>query len=295
MMQDVSYTYELIKGALDKRYETKVIIDGVGTFYEDSLFSVKTGLQMFENAPEIGKAVAGEVDIKMINPVKEVPTMARVRLFVRACGTIDRPSAISINGEELTCSIATISGEDITFPEESGATIVGEELYFTPDETVYAESEWLPQGVYYVDTHTVAKNYKGVDVLTIHGFDAMLTAEADYDSNDAVGDDYDTAFVRAIAAKMGRKRQGIEVDERTWDVMGGGHIITSPIGYSMREILGLIASIYVGCFIITDAGKLRLVSLLELPAETNLLIDNLGDAISFGIDEETGEDVTILI
>ena len=37
-------------------------------------------------------------------------------------------------------------------------------------------------------------------------------------------------------------------------------------------------------FIITEVGQLRLVSLLELPPETNLLIDNVGDYIVFGTD-----------
>jgi hypothetical protein len=41
---------------------------------------------------------------------------------------------------------------------------------------------------------------------------------------------------------------------------------------------------YAGCFIITEVGQLRLVSLLELPPETNLLIDNVGDYIVFGSD-----------
>jgi hypothetical protein len=41
---------------------------------------------------------------------------------------------------------------------------------------------------------------------------------------------------------------------------------------------------YVGAFIMTDEGKLRLVSILELPPETNYLIDEVGDAITFGGD-----------
>ena len=55
-----------------------------------------------------------------------------------------------------------------------------------------------------------------------------------------------------------------------------------PLGYSLREVLGYIAGAYVGSFVMTEEGKLRLVSLLELPPETNYLIDNGGIPIVFG-------------
>ena len=57
-----------------------------------------------------------------------------------------------------------------------------------------------------------------------------------------------------------------------------------PTGYSLREMLGFIAAQYVGCVILTEENKLRLVSLPELPKETNLLIDQNGDYITFGGD-----------
>ena len=66
--------------------------------------------------------------------------------------------------------------------------------------------------------------------------------------------------------------------------MGVGTVIPFPVGYTMREVLGFIASMYIGCFIITDEGKLRLVALNGLPTETNLLIDSVGDVLLFGGD-----------
>jgi hypothetical protein len=39
---------------------------------------------------------------------------------------------------------------------------------------------------------------------------------------------------------------------------------------------------YVGCFIMSEVGELRLVSLLELPPESNLLVTEGGDPIEFG-------------
>lgn len=41
-------------------------------------------------------------------------------------------------------------------------------------------SEWLPKGVFYIDTRSVTHNLDGLDVLTLHGYDSMLKAEAFY-------------------------------------------------------------------------------------------------------------------
>ena len=77
---------------------------------------------------------------------------------------------------------------------------------------------------------------------------------------------------------------GVSVDPRTTAMITQGYTIPLPTGYTLREVLGYIAAMYVGCFIMSDAGELRLVSILELPPETNYLIDQLGDAITFGGD-----------
>ena len=202
-----------------------------------------------------------------------------MRLYVRAKGTAARSSSVAVADGDLSSPYATYSNGNITFDEQSGAAVSGTNLSFPVDSEEEITSEWLPQGVFYVDTRQTSANNNGLDVLAIHGFDAMLKAEQDYASNAVIGDNYDTAYVLAIAGQM-----GVEVDTRTWDIMGAGHIITFPLGYSCREILGYIAGIYIGCFVMTDEGKLRLVSLLTLPAETNLLIDAGGDVLVFGND-----------
>ena len=215
----------------------------------------------------------------MINPPVTIPIMAKLCPYVRACGTVGKSSTVVLTGENLSSSHASYSGGNITFDGTSGASVSGENLSFAVDSTEYVESEWLPQGAYYIDTREVTANQDGLDALTIHGYDAMLKAEQDYASNSVVGDNYDTAYVAAIASQM-----GVEVDPRTWDIMGAGHIIAFPLGYSCREILGYIACLYVGSFVMTDDGALRLVSLLTLPPETNLLIDDIGDVLVFGND-----------
>lgn len=140
------------------------------------------------------------------------------------------------------------------------------------------QSEWIAQGIYYIDTRERTVSDTGEDVLVLHGYDAMLKAEQMYNGR-ITGDSTDVQMVSEIAYQI-----GVSVDSRTYSVMTEAYTIPFPVGYTYREILGYIASMYVGCFIMTETGKLRLVSILELPPETNYLIDNAGDAITFGGD-----------
>lgn len=260
-------------------FETKLVIDGVGTFDESQLYSIRTNVQMFQSTPTVGNAVAAEIDVEMVNPNVTIPLMACLRPYVRARGTAAKSGAVTISDETISSNYFSVSGETLTIASGADASVSGETLIFpitTEEETV---SEWIPQGVFYIDTREVTANNDGRDVLSIHGFDAMLKTEQDYASNGAVGDDYDTAYVRSIAAAI-----GVDVDDRTWELMQTGYIIPFPVGYSMREILGFIAASYVGCFVITDDGKLRLVSITDVPTETNFLIDSVGDILLVGGD-----------
>ena len=139
-------------------------------------------------------------------------------------------------------------------------------------------SEWIPQGVFFIDTREYSQNEDGLDVMTIHGFDAMLKAEKLY-AGRITGNSTDTQMVAEIAYQM-----GVSVDSRTNALMNKSYTIPLPTSYTYREVLGYIASMYVGNFIMSDEGKLRLVTMLELPGETNYLISHLGDAITFGGD-----------
>ena len=139
-------------------------------------------------------------------------------------------------------------------------------------------SEWLQQGVYYIDTRSVTHSVNGSDILTLHGFDAMMKAERDYPSDNASNyPALDTYVVNKIAAAM-----GVSVDSRTTALMNAGYRINLPSAYCMRETLGYIGSMYAGNWIITETGKLRLITLNRIGKETNYLIDNAGFAITFG-------------
>ena len=228
-MQSTSALYQTIIAG-DHWFETRLVIDGVGTYGETDLFAMSTTHEMFHNSPTIGSAVAGEITVKMVYPQDvTIPAMAKLLPQVRACNATQ-------------------------------------------------QSEWISQGVYYIDTRERTVTEYGESVLELHGYDAMLKAEQMYNGR-ITGDSTDIQMVNEIAYQM-----GVSVDSRTTALMTAAYTIPLPTGYSYREVLGYIASMYVGCFIITDEGKLRLVSITELPPETNYLIDEQGDAITFGGD-----------
>ena len=279
-MQNVSADYQRIQLAHDKSYEAKLVIDGVGEFGRDEIVDMSTSIALFDGQPNVGTAVAAEINVSLLPPSAEIPRMACLRPFIRVSGSAPASSAVTIQNGVLSSQYASYANGKITFAPESGAVVSGKTLIFPVDSTEELTSEWVPQGVFYIDTREATANYDGIPVLTIHGYDAMLKTEQMYASNNTVGDAPDTQYVQAIADAI-----GVDVDPRTWEIMRG-YIIPFPLGYTMREILGFIAASYVGSFIMSDEGKLRLVSLLDLPdAPTeSLLADDVGDVIIFGTD-----------
>lgn len=279
-MQNVSADYQRIQLAHDKSYESKLVIDGVGEFGRDEIVDMSTSIALFDGQPNVGTAVAAEINVSLLPPSAEIPRMACLRPYIRVSGSAPASSAVTIQNGVLTSQYATYSNGKITFAPESGAVVSGKTLIFPVDGVESLKSEWIPQGVFYIDTRETTANYDGIPVLSIHGYDAMLKTEQMYASNDTVGDAPDTQYVQAIADAI-----GVDVDPRTWEIMRG-YIIPFPLGYTMREILGFIAASYVGSFIMSDEGKLRLVSLLDIPdAPTeSLLADDVGDVIIFGTD-----------
>ena len=149
-------------------------------------------------------------------------------------------------------------------------------------------SEWIPQGVFYIDTRETTSNDDGLNILTLHCYDAMLKTEGDYPSTSTSFPKSDIDVVKEIAKTIGLQSSSSAttgIDDRTLTVMNKAYQIGLPVGYSMREVLGNIASMYAGNWIMNYDGKLRLVTLAELPDETNYLVDSSYDAITFGGDK----------
>ena len=140
-------------------------------------------------------------------------------------------------------------------------------------------SEWIQKGVFYIDTRGKVEDGSSIEKIQIHGYDDMLKAEQDYPASTLAWPARDIDVVREIAAFI-----GVSVDPRTVAIINRGYRIQYPTGYSCRDVLGYIAAMYAGCFVMSDLGELRLVTIYGIPKETRYLIDAAGFAITFGGD-----------
>jgi hypothetical protein len=225
---------------------------------------------------------------KLITELNEAILFGGVRILVAASG------ADSGYAEDIIVSMRTSGG---LFPEDM--PVVGECVSGEITATILRpkgdiprmsrvvpyvrlvnsekKSEWIQKGVYYIDK----RSFSGEDneLLTIHGFDSMMFAEADFPSSTKQWPRKDIDVVRDIADAM-----DVTVDDRTVKIMSRGYMVQYPAEYSQRETLGFLAAMYAGSFIMTDSGELRLVQFSGIPKETSLLIDHAGFAITFGGD-----------
>ena len=275
-MQNTSALYRQILSQDNHWFETKVRINGID-YGESMLMGVSTASSMFSGNPEVGRAISGEISLSMIAPSNTIPRMARIEPFVRVCAKMLGSESMAFQNDLLVMSGSITESQGII--DFGNNAKVNNDIVYSASTYTTQYSEWLPKGVYYIDTRETTKNGDGLNILTIHGYDAMLCAEQDFAGTSLDFPALDTDIVEEIASTM-----GVQVDERTYDLMTDAYTLPLPSGYSLREILGYIASMYVGSFIMSETGELRLVSILELPPETNYLIDNAGDAITFGGD-----------
>lgn len=273
-MQNTSALYRQILSQDNHWFETKVRINGID-YGESMLMGVSTSSSMFSGNPEVGRAISGEISLSMIAPSNTIPRMARIEPFVRVCAKMLGSESMSFQNDLLVLSGSITESQGIIDFRNNAK--VNNDIVYSASTYTTQYSEWLPKGVYYIDTRETTKNGDGLNILTIHGYDAMLFAEQDFAGTNLDFPALDTDIVAEIASTM-----GVLVDSRTYDLMTDAYTLPLPSGYSLREILGYIASMYVGSFIMSETGELRLVSILELPPETNYLIDNAGDAITFG-------------
>lgn len=140
-------------------------------------------------------------------------------------------------------------------------------------------SDWVPGGIYYISTRE--KNEKG-NTLAFHGFDAMLRSEVKYPSSElewSATSPKPYQVLNEISEYL-----GIELDERTTAVIRDNvnYVIPFPGNYTLREVLGSIAAMYSGNFIISPLGKLQLVRFGVMPDETYYIITEGGNTITFG-------------
>lgn len=147
-------------------------------------------------------------------------------------------------------------------------------LVSTDDEMVC--SEWIRKGIFYIDSRDNTKNRDGLDILRLHGYDAMIKANQAYNNPGIAFPATDIRVVQDIAAKM-----GVSIDPDTPAKLNKSYQVQLPLNYNMIEVLQYIGAMYAGNWIINDLGMLQLIRLNDLPPETSLLTDEMGYRLLF--------------
>ena len=278
-MYQTSQTWNSLMVNPTHSFEPRVDINGV-TYLKDVIVEMNISLEAFaESQPSVGGCIAGELNLTMLTPSENIPRMAEVRPYVRVVGTVASGTNATVTGTNLSLSgFVEVTGTDLEFQDGTNASVSGTSLVLS-NQRGELESEWIPQGVFYIDTREFSKADNRIDTLTIHAYDAMLMTEQEYPDTTHPWPMYDDEVVDEIAQAL-----GVGVDDRTWDVMTRLYRISAPLGYSMREVLGNIAAMYAANFIMNYDGELLLVTVNGIPPETNYLINEEAFAITFGGD-----------
>lgn len=114
-------------------------------------------------------------------------------------------------------------------------------------------SEWIPKGIFYVDTKKKSMVDAQAATVDIVAYDAGLKASIDYDASTLSWPATDVQVVADIAGKI----------ETAYDVsnLAGGFSIATPEEMTCCEVLRGIAALYGGNFTVDDYGVLRLIPL----------------------------------
>lgn len=133
-------------------------------------------------------------------------------------------------------------------------------------------SEWLPKGVFFINRRAEDDGY-----WTVEAFDAMRKGDVVWTPDQSFV--FPMTMPDAVAEFC--RIMGVKLDSRT--VLNSAYTIDYPANdYTIRDELRFIAAAHGGNWIMTDAGELYLVPLLDIPEETSYLVTEHGDAITFG-------------
>lgn len=131
---------------------------------------------------------------------------------------------------------------------------------------------WIPKGVFFTN-----KRSRDDDYWEVEAYDAMRKADVVWEPSNSL------TFPMSMptAVNLFCQMMGVTLDKRT--ALNSAYTIDYPANdYTVRNELCFIAAAHGGNWIMTDAGELLLVPLLSMPDETNYLITEYGDAITFG-------------
>lgn len=119
--------------------------------------------------------------------------------------------------------------------------------------------DWKRRGIYYIDTREEEVDSGGNSLLHLTGYDGMLKTSKDYGNLGLTYPATTLAAVRKLASLS-----GLELDTETANLLNDGQTIPEPKYYTGREILGFIAAMYGGSFMMTSEGKLKLVNMADM-------------------------------
>lgn len=260
-MQRTSELFDQIWESGNYESEIKVVINGV-EYFENQLMDVSIKRELFGgNNVTIGSTCVASCSLTLTSDTMsgrdisaQIPRGARIEIWERIKGEVQDTTANAVAGSAI-----------------AGVAIVG-----IATQYVITNSEWLLQGVFFVD----CRDYTSWESrLVLDGVDAMIFADADYPNQSDWPEDgkKDIDVVKQIAGYI-----NVALDSGT--SLGNNYLIPIPLSYTMREVLGFIAAMYGGNWVITKEGKLSLITLAGLPEETNFLVTNYGSPIMFGGD-----------
>lgn len=137
-------------------------------------------------------------------------------------------------------------------------------------------SDWLSKGVFYIADRSVDER---AEMIEFTGYCKLIDTDYVFFKTGTWTSQTALAIVNAIATDLGVQ---VHPDTTTLLTTRSKTISSIPAmgenGTTAREMLSYIGVMYAGNWIIDDTGKLRLIALSDLPAETNYLITHNGDA-----------------
>lgn len=139
-------------------------------------------------------------------------------------------------------------------------------------------SGWLQKGVFYFYQRWIDEDS---GTMTIVAFDAMFRGNQSYPSSSLSWDDTHPYAWQVVDEILEFMDVTAEADTLAL-LRASNYIVQFPAQYSLRDVLGSIAAMYGGNFIITNEGLMRFIAFADLAGETYYLVTNDGSPITFG-------------
>lgn len=252
-MQETSALHKALLRDPRHRKEHRAVIAGA-EYGQEAIVSLRTSGGIFAQ-PDIGNCASRQIDLTLRAPAGTIPGLRN-------------------RGIEPLCAIqssVTPRWGHRSIPRQAKIQV------FTRLTLGDQFAEWLPKGEFFISTR---QRDKLTGALSLHGFDAMRRAGDVWQIDPAAS----WPMSEREAVEDIARRMGVEVDPRTR--LSGRFPVDYPVDengdLAMVDVLEGIAVSNAGNWVISDEGKLLLLGYGDLPPETSFLVDEYGDAITFG-------------